>query len=332
MSPKAIMKIVLLFFVCCEGLRLAQPDQECSFSTNLQNQSSQEPQVFTHHPKFLYVNGKAQFAFCLIQKNACSHWTAIFNKLESGNLNANHPAYSIENKAFSWKVASDIFRNPSAIRAVFVRDPLERFLSGFLNKCTAGGCTNPFCFMRPKSMSGQHIPFRMAVEWLKEKDPAHLDRHFSLQSKHCELDQRSREYNVIVQMTPSTLAKDASCLLEKAKLGWLNTRGSKEGNSPFWQEPDDDNDATHVELLKSFYTREAAELVFKKFETDYELFGLPRPDWMRDANGKFFDSTRHLKGNCQTKISLPGDLLVSEEEEDDDEDDIVILARRAGYL
>lgn len=307
---------------------------QCSLSINLQTWNHHDPlnfASFDHGSSYegLYVNEEARFAFCAIEKNACSHWTALFNKLETGNLNANGAQYGLIHQKFSAEAASAVFRDQSAIRAVFVRDPLERFLSAFLDKCFDNNCGNGFCFMRPHNMTGQRIPFSRAVEWLKTENVENLDGHFKLQSKHCELDKRIHEYNVVALMKPSTLAKDGSCLLEKAQLGMLNTRGSQEGNVPFWQTPIDVPDPNHVELLKSFYTREAAELVYKIFEKDYETLSIPPPDWMLEAKGEIFHSTRNLK--CDVKLPEVSVSKVGQGLEHE-EDDLLVLAKRAGYV
>lgn len=317
---------IFLFLACNEiqGLRLHK------MTCDLHTQFTQKPLSFTsfdHGSSYqgLYVNKTAKFAFCTIEKNACSKWTAILNKLRTGDLNLNQPSYGISHQTFSAEEALAVFSDDSATRAVFVRDPLERFLSGFLNKCTKKNCENQFCAMRSKSMAGQKIPFEAAVKWLQKKDVANLDGHFKLQSKHCELDKRILEYNVVHVMKSSSLSKDASCLLEKTNLGRLNTQGPKNGNKVFWEENNQD-DARTTELLKHFYTREAAEVVFKIFERDYQTFSIPRPKWIDSANGQFYQSVDTF--SCE-KALLKTDIF---ESMDDDEDELVVLAKRAGFI
>jgi len=317
--------LMFLFLACnhIQGLRL-------KVTCDLHSQSTQNPLMFTsfnHGSSYqgLYVNKTAKFAFCTIEKNACSKWTAILNKLKTGDVNLNGPSYDISHKTFSAEEALAVFSDDSAIRAVFVRDPLERFLSGFLNKCTGNNCANPFCFMRSKAMSGQKIPFEAAVKWLQSSNAADLDGHFKLQSKHCELDRRIHEYNVVQVMKPSTLSKDASCLLEKANLARLNTQGSKNGNKVFWED-ENKEDERYTELLKHFYTREAAEVVLKIFERDYQTFSLPRPSWIDSANGQFYNKAD--RSPCGKSL-LKTDIF---ETMDENEDDLVVLAKRARFI
>ncbi|CAE8720982.1 unnamed protein product [Polarella glacialis] len=81
---------------------------------------------FTPGYEGLYVHPGAKFAFCLIEKNACSHWSALMAKLEWGNMNFNGPYYGIASKSFSEEKADAVFRDPTTIRAAF-----EILLSAF---------------------------------------------------------------------------------------------------------------------------------------------------------------------------------------------------------
>lgn len=330
-----VMIFVFLFFVSCMGLNIQMDKQEkCDLSVNKADMPIDTPlsfSKFNHGSSYqgLFVNEKAKFAFCTIEKNACSKWTAILAKIHFGNVNLNGPVYGISHKAWNEKSVEAVFKDPKATRAVFVRDPLERFLSAYLSKCMDKTCSNPFCFMRPKALRGHPIPFSSAVEWINAVNVSNLDGHFKLQSAHCELDQRIHEYNVIGLFTHNTLAADATCLMEKAGLSKFNTIGQGAVNAPFWHLPNQDSNSNqeHIELLKSFYTRESAELLYQKFAKDYALFGLPRPAWIDEAHGKLFHDTAGTS-KCAEKS------LIKEYQDanyDDDEDDIVILANRAGF-
>jgi hypothetical protein len=280
----------------------------------------------------LYVNKDAKFAFCLIEKNACSAWSTIFQRMETGNLDWNSASYGIAQSSFSSEDAAHVFSDTSASRAVFIRDPLERFLSAFLDKCTSGSCANSFCFMRSADQSGSPIAFSAAVDWLKDKDGNSLgDGHWSSQASHCELSSRLHEYTVLGIMKPSTLAPNAACLMERANLSSVNVKSSSDA-SGFWETPDEkQNETENVEYLKSFYTKEAAEAVYNAFKDDYELFGIPRPSWIGDANGKFFTEP----SLCTTALLLGAGMKSGHKSQSDnglfDDDDVPSLARRAGF-
>merc|ERR1719337_206568 len=68
-----------------------------------------------------------------------------------------------------------VFADPEATRAVFVRDPLHRFLSAFLNKCynptddEAQGQAG-MASMQNCPMYKEGIVFKDAVEWALQSD------------------------------------------------------------------------------------------------------------------------------------------------------------------
>jgi len=231
----------------------------------------------------LYVNAEHQFAFCLIEKNACTEW----NELLIGKLEGMDAQWAVQD-VFNASVAQEVFSNPFSVRAVFVRDPLERFLSAFLSKCT-DECDNAFCFPRVVGGKTGAISFQEAIDWLVERDVAELDGHFRSQAHHCELYKRLHEYNVMGVMSARNLGTDASCLLENVGLQRLNVKG---GNEPYWPNMRDANATLEHEtasLLQKYYTPETAQLVMQAYAVDYDLFGLVKPPWVDAATGEWID-------------------------------------------
>mmetsp|Transcript_54422 Transcript_54422/g.100129 ORF Transcript_54422/g.100129 Transcript_54422/m.100129 type:complete len:414 (-) Transcript_54422:101-1342(-) len=319
----------------------------------LEQPSTNKPKDFTSfwHGSMgagLYVNPEAKVAFCLIEKNACSQWINLFNRLEhKNNLDifdslGDATNYSLRTGTYTDAKAAETFQNPSATRAVFVRDPLERFLSAFLDKCASNNCQNPFCQMRDPSLSGQPIAFKQAVTWLLQlKDLAaaetqgKIDGHFRPQAKHCELDQRINEYNVIGYLKPDSLTTAASCLIERAGLQRFNVISNKDSR-PLFREA---SAPKTVEFLKRFYTPEAARAVYDAYALDYKTFNIPRPEWMDNATGQLYDSTEGVR--CHTtsaETPLPNYTVLSflqtseTVEHASDAWDIPTLASRAGYV
>lgn len=277
------------------------PGQQCGL-IHLRT-STWSPQSFDNfenstpfQPHNLYVNKGAKFALCVIEKNACSSWSVMLNRLSTGNLNAGMN-FSLIRSTFTAEEAEEVFSDPEATRAVFVRDPLERFLSGFLNKCAApSDCWNPFCFMRRTEQKGQPISFSQAVEWLREQDTSLLESHFRSQAMHCELYKRLGEYTTLGIMKSQTLAEDASCLLNEAGLSHINVQ-NKTDSSRFWVHHPKrymDNNSTE-ERLASYYTPEAAEIVFNAYREDYVLFNLPKPGWISRAKGELYHDPQSAK-------------------------------------
>jgi len=312
---------------------------------NLQEQQSKEPPAsfenFDHGSGYegLYVNQDANFAMCLIEKNACSAWTAIMGKLQDGNLDNNAARYGIAQRSFTAAGASKVFNDPDSVRAVFVRDPLERFLSAFLSKCADASCKNQFCFMRKMSQLGEAIPFSQAVEWALTQDLTHVDGHFRLQSRHCELHNRLHEYSVIGVMQSDTLAEDASCMLSRANLSHVNYN-SHTKTAPFWKVGHHRNRSENVEFLQSFYDQEAANAMYNLLKEDYETFKMPKPSWIDSAHGKILNAhppkacnseNPNQAGNPQNVLLEVAERKFADSIDHTSEDDISSLARMAGF-
>jgi len=231
----------------------------------------------------------------MIPKNAVSQWSKLLTRLEYMRLDIDHAYYFLAEDKWSADKAWNIFSNKAAVRAVFLRDPLERFLSAFLNKCT-DTCHNGFCLNRgSRNMSTSPPPsFRDAVSWVESLGPKgvkNLDTHWKPQAYHCDLHERIHEYTDVGLMQLGNLAESAGCLLKKAGLGWLDVDDQNISKS-FWQDSDKFVEHNTANLLKQYYTPEAAATVMKAFKVDYDLLDelqFPRPQWIQDATGEKID-------------------------------------------
>mmetsp|Transcript_19045 Transcript_19045/g.59890 ORF Transcript_19045/g.59890 Transcript_19045/m.59890 type:complete len:360 (+) Transcript_19045:79-1158(+) len=292
----------------CRSLRLQTPNAtQCSFGTFGSGplrgvQVIESPGKiydfvnFSHgsyNREGLFVYPEAKLAMCIIEKNGCTTWTTLFNKLTRGILDIQSPWYGVVPFHWSERSADAVFRQPDSTRIVWVREPLERFLSGFLNRCSVKSKEyERFCiFRKPGQAPG--FPISQVKEWLDNPETSlyYMDTHFSPQAWHCELMKRLPEYNLIGLMTRGGFAHDAACILERAGLSYLNTRGPRSGR-PFLQEPREGaaaQDAKTVALLKKFYTKELAMVLMNVFYVDYEVFHIERPAWVWEATGEWSD-------------------------------------------
>jgi hypothetical protein len=261
---------------------------------------------------------------------------------------ANYEVVSDSDQMFGPKGKWDVFSDPAATRAVMVRDPLARFASAFLDKCTQNNChSGGFCLPRvwKNIPEGKPISFQLAVEFMLSQgtpeSPAQLDGHWSLQSEHCELHKRVSEYTVVGMMKKDTFAQDSTCIMDLARLQRFNTRGQSEGNVPFWGaagemaavpdwgaqnvNKDAETDMGEEEVLKRLFTKDAAMKLIKHFKQDYDTFNLPVPGWVDDATGELYQDVP--RDFCRS------DTLQNSETSDSmfDEWDIGTLFGNAGY-
>jgi hypothetical protein len=189
--------------------------------------------------QFLFVDPELKFAFCPIEKDACSYFDQVMTRMLTRNTSYALPmlmpedftkiysAGSISQKQFGIEGIKKVFKDPEATRAVFVRDPLHRFLSAYLNKCLhptpeeAAGVGTGNEPMRNCPMYKKGVVFKDAIDWALQKDMKDVNPHWKLQAYHCNLEKYIQSYNVIGVLSGS-LSGDAKCLFEKAGLGDFN--------------------------------------------------------------------------------------------------------------
>lgn len=289
----------------------------------------------------LFVYPEAQFAMCIIEKNGCSTWLTMFNKLTRKKYNLKVPWYGLVEYHWSERRARRVFEDPDATRIAWVRDPLERFLSGFLNKCAVKADRYndepSICPFKNSPDQPPGFPLSQAGHWFEvfkqkgklDKMIGQFDSHFTPQARHCELKRRLHEFTVIGLMNKAHFTQDVECLLERAGLSHVNTMGPS--GLPFLKHPTEDVsqiEESTVRLLKKFFTKDFAKLLMDAYKEDYDLFNIERPTWVNDATGEWYNR------NSSSKVSLSraaGDQAAAEEL-DEEEDDLLKLAARAGYI
>lgn len=311
----------------------------------------------------LFFHPEKKFAFCFIPKVACSSWTDVLWKIFQDNrdgLPNGADRYTIgitSQKAFGVEGYNKVFNDPTATRAVFVRDPLARFVSGFLNKCFMGGCrgytVRDACNWRTPEEVGKAIPISRAVEGIiRNTNLDEVNSHYRHQSSQCALKKHIREYNVVGVMTKDGLASEASCLMETAGLSRFNTRGPPE-YLPYWEAPANWSDSNHAlgglklesnfteeDMLQRLFTKDAARKLIDWYREDYELFNLPEPAWVEHATGEWY---RAVPDGCHKVTDAVTDSIALSETLGSvrglkagpirgDEDDIRKLVLMAGYM
>jgi len=354
---------------CAAGWGLFVKDGLGSTVRNRRLEPALSYRGYNDHPPWTGAQGLTvfphlRFAFCPIEKVGCSQWMVIMNKMLTDRVmdapNFNYDVSLTTQVKYGAAAIESIFANDNATRAVFVREPLSRFASAFLDKCVRSWdkkhCQAWWKF-QPKNRTMQvgntsrpwKIVFRQAIEWAMEVDLRSYksDTHFQLQSYHCELHRRVRSFTVVGLYGKGSYAKDAACLLESAGLSRFNMYGARENATdeerrqmflPIFN-PWKRNRATfrggtktdseEEMILKKLFTPQAARALARQLRPDYETFGFPKePAWVDYATGEWYDLPvpPRLRGSPGRRLSLEGD------EDDEDDDDLVELARQTGYL
>jgi hypothetical protein len=253
---------------------------------------------------------KYKMLFFTVPKNSCTEWKHLFRRMMNySDWHSMSPHDPDSNGLrylghYNSSQQTEFMTSPNWTRAIFVREPMERLLSGFLDK--AYGPERYIlrhCCLKPNVTSQLHhnnsvykhqcrvlnrlrlngmlptphdFPFQTFVEafLVQCKDP-----HWTLQSDR--ITPRNWKYINFVGHFDS-LEEDARSLLERIG-AWQEygaTGWGVHGNLSFFQR----NIARHSTSAKShqeeFYTPQVLERVLKYLKEDYDhvLFNFSRPN------------------------------------------------------
>lgn len=286
-----------------------------------------------HSLQGLFVYPPKKFAFCLIEKNGCSTWIkrVLQPLLYKNGASCEEGSYGCQDgkdydisgrsqQQFGDEGINSVFQDPSATRAVFVRDPMERFASAFINKCIDENMEKN-CPMKSKV-------FRDAVEWAATSDMTTVEGHWLPQAFHCQLNKRIAGYNGVFLMKRDTFTHDMNCLLARIGMDDLI-----EDVQPNLLPSNHSNDLTT--MLQKLFTPEAARKFIAKVPYDYDVFGFSKePDWIAGATGEWYEKEFDQRSLFGINAALQRSERVRRtngSSSDDDADDLVEQVFRAGY-
>lgn len=137
------------------------------------------PNARFHWRSRLLVWPEQKFAFCFIEKNACTQFNILMNK-----LNHRKGIWQVSNWynfLRKYPVKADGSKRPFWRYAVFTRDPAERFLSAWSSKCQAWEGDGIHCLGRRRISTDTNVAvlsFEQMVETqLKRYDQHRKDHH-----------------------------------------------------------------------------------------------------------------------------------------------------------
>ena len=262
-------------------------------------------------PTGLFVYPPNRFAFCTMPKTGCTQWVEVLGKILRDDPTYDYRDYHLPQKSQDKfhlrqnpRAIQQIFQSPNSTRAVFIREPMARFLSAFLDKCFGKHCDNKLCYARSfhNIPPGTPITFRQALDWILHPGTlvdGTMNAHYQPQTFMCGLshpDALHSMYNIVAYLDKKTVSKDAACIMERAGLTRYNTRGGGPEEDPFWvslteipifnYRPANQEE----ENLKRFFTPELARQFMEKYRVDYETLHIPEPAWVQHATGEWLDS------------------------------------------
>jgi len=200
--------------------------------------------------------------------------------------------------------------DPLWTRALFFRDPLERFLSAFLSKCGLGDsdgefmCRKVFPHLVEAAGGSIGVSFADAAaavsrpdwEWRRGQEM----NHFRPQAHFCNgtLWYPSQHYNIVVQIEssrPSSFIKGAAVMLRRAGVDpqtqpafrrhFLPTQPDADGPAPA-QDHTTDAASSMLHYYDTLVTRNA----LRAYGEDYRALGIPVPAWAVRLAGRDYVS------------------------------------------
>ncbi|KAL7426836.1 hypothetical protein ACHAXH_000477, partial [Discostella pseudostelligera] len=242
--------------------------------------------------------------FCSIEKVGTTEWRRVFCKLNADDCQPD-PVKQCGRKQCAWQTMKDM--PDDAPWAVFLRDPLERLLSGFLDKCYSNitrkiehHCEPNVIFNpapRLKDVVGKGYPSLVdqVIDNDKQYFAAYVDvlplkwnLHFIPQAIACDLHRRFDEFSFVGNMGEdfmfelermadqfgggplADVVNSTFNYMEFVKLQKKNTGNVVKRHS------------THAPAkVQKFYTAHAVRRALEYLSIDYMLLGLEVPEWAR---------------------------------------------------
>ncbi|EJK74711.1 hypothetical protein THAOC_03599 [Thalassiosira oceanica] len=240
------------------------------FQTLLRDVMTNGAYGFWHH----FYTTKPAFHFCTIGKVATTEWRKVFCELNKEDCIEPN---TCGKRNCAWRTKQTM--PEKAPYAVFLRDPLERLLSGFLDKC-ANGKKYPQLTEDIDDKDKQW--FAAYVDVL----PLRWNVHFVPQAIACDLYRKLDTYDFVGKMgtdfmfeldrmatqfggqLPEVLNKSFA-YKEHVKAGKVNTGSSN-------------RHATHAPAkVQKYFTPAAVRRGLELLSIDYVMLGLDVPDWAR---------------------------------------------------
>lgn len=248
--------------------------------------------------------------FCYVEKVACTSFNDVFSQLrmrfDKTAVRTEGPEGWLQGSLYTLGIGKEqieaMMVNKSWHKAIFYRDPVERFVSAFRSKCEgADGDGDYFC---SQAFDSKYSTFHEAVDKLfaKRHEPwwnETVNEHFKRQSSFCGgLHNTIQYYDVVERLDVDTARDKTINLLNKigADHRWIQDfdkmfppPAAKQSTATFL----DSDHATRASEHQEQYLPEAnpdllAEL-FIYYQDDYRLFNMRPPQWQLDRMTMFMD-------------------------------------------
>ena len=249
--------------------------------------------------------------FCYIEKVGATSFNRFFYDLRNTTQPDPHCCgmwwtNTPRRLGYSLAGVERILRDKSWHKAVFYRDPVVRYVSSFLSKCTDGHdldrwhCENEFGSTKP--------PFGRAVR-RTASGRAHGDVHWQPQARFCGgLAKSIRHYDSVVEFEGASLRADVLRMLRRAgfAVDAPRLRAALDSNFPAQPATASDPHATHsAARAATIMTGGDWEAIVRAYADDYALFpGLKKRQLPRYAWATMASAEAHVRDAAAMMRSL----------------------------
>lgn len=234
---------------------------------------------------------KYKLIFFTVQKTGCTVWKQLARRMMGLDDWRTGPTYPNKNTGLSYLYdynitrANELMNDPTYTRAVFVRDPKERFVSAFLDKAINTDYVSKKCCRRMKDRRKKQHCIRESknfTTFLLETSKNCKDTHWGPQSSRIQ-EKYLETLDFVGHL--ETAARDARLLLERigaweehGKSGWGKFQNESifQSNSNVIHKTGNGTKDSFGRLAQ-YFTPETEPVIERRFFEDYKraVFGLP---------------------------------------------------------
>eukprot|EP00968_Pinguiococcus_pyrenoidosus_P008236 scaffold576_cov260-Pinguiococcus_pyrenoidosus.AAC.100 len=230
--------------------------------------------------------------FCKVAKNGSSGWLRLFRRLAGFPDWQRNPYFFMGSKIgglsqlkhYGATRAMEMMTDPSWKKVVILREPLERLLSGFLDKIHQAEDSKAQLGLYSKALHNVPVERFTKMEFREFVHRLHValnagefDQHWSVQSEDCGLDFWGPVYDLALFMVHSGCDKEAMReeIFQLLRPVTLDPAGLEAAADSFTRVAGDVT--RHETNHTGWYTKEIYEEAYKIYEIDYARFGVAKP-------------------------------------------------------
>lgn len=259
------------------------------------NKQSKRP-ILNHSllPHFIVVP-ENKLLFCYIEKVGSDSFNDLFrfvrSRYDPSQLeDAEDPSKWFKNCPAKHGLSKDdlehILVDPAWHKAVFYREPLERFASAYASKCGGAHKDGPkHCRLQ---FGKRKVSFKRAIKFIEESGGSEegFDVHFLRQQDFCGgLSNTLKYYNTVERLDRSTSHEQVAKLLKQVSIDPDKVPHFEDlfpsPKSKKWH-TESHNTGSSEDLAHYFPPGETwrSDVLYKHYRPDYQLFGMAKPAWM----------------------------------------------------